>query len=47
MAMNAASVGKFYKDVDSEILRAILDYYSKDMIYLGYGLDQSLWALTF
>ena len=47
LADDPASVGEFYKDVDETILEPILQYYDKDMTYLGYGLDKTNWKLTF
>ena len=47
LADDPASVGQFYKDVDPTLLEPILQYYEKDMAYLGYGLDRTEWKLTF
>ena len=46
-AKDPAAVGQLYKDLDEDTLNAILKYYEKDFIYLGYGLDRTNWALTF
>ena len=32
---------------DPLLLDPILEYYEKDMQYLGYGLDKTNWKLTF
>ena len=47
LANDPARVGKFYSDVDDALLESILQYYNKDLIYLGYGLDKTAWKLTF
>jgi len=47
LAKDPAAVGKLYKDVPEGILNTILEYYQKDMTYLGYGLDKKNWLLTF
>jgi hypothetical protein len=47
LAGDPAAVGKLYKDIPEGVLSAILEYYHKDMAYLGYGLDKKNWLLTF
>lgn len=47
LAQDPAAVGELYKDVPDGILNNILEYYSKDLRYLGYGLDKTNWRLTF
>jgi len=46
-ASNPAAVGVFYKEADENVLNNILEYYQKDMDYLGYGIDRLNWLLTF
>ena len=45
-ADDPAIVGEFDKDVDETTLEPILQYYDKDMTYLGYGPDKINWKLT-
>ena len=47
LARDPAAVGQLYKDIQPGILNTIMEYYQKDLTYLGYGLDKVNWRLTF